>query len=279
MQGGQIREKLLKGERVYGTHVVNFGNPITTLLAAELELDFIFICTEHMPVDRNEVSLMCQYWAAKGISPIVRIPYPSARLAGMFIDGGAHGIVAPYVETVEEVKELVGAVRYRPIKGEFRDDILNGIRKPNDKLNNFFKKFNKDLYLIIGIESVAAINRLEELISIDGVDGVFLGPHDITCSMEIPEEYENPEFVKTVVDVVKRCRKAGKGVGIHMDLVLPRAKPFLDAGMNFMLHMADIIKMRQIMSSDLKMLRSEFGDIYTRNVATVEAAASCIKQK
>jgi 4-hydroxy-2-oxoheptanedioate aldolase len=279
MQGGQIREKLLKGERVYGTHVVNFGNPITTLLAAELELDFIFICTEHMPVDRNEVSLMCQYWAARGISPIVRIPYPSARLAGMFIDGGAHGIVAPYVETVEEVKELVGAVRYRPIKGEFRDDILNGIRKPNDKLNNFFKKFNKDLYLIIGIESVAAINRLEELISIDGVDGVFLGPHDITCSMEIPEEYENPEFVKTVVDVVKRCRKAGKGVGIHMDLVLPRAKPFLDAGMNFMLHMADIIKMRQIMSSDLKMLRSEFGDIYTRNVATVEAAASCIKQK
>jgi 4-hydroxy-2-oxoheptanedioate aldolase len=279
MQGGQIREKLLKGERVYGTHVVNFGNPITTLLAAELELDFIFICTEHMPVDRNEVSLMCQYWAAKGISPIVRIPYPSARLAGMFIDGGAHGIVAPYVETVEEVKELVGAVRYRPIKGEFRDDILNGIRKPNDKLSNFFKKFNKDLYLIIGIESVAAINRLEELISIDGVDGVFLGPHDITCSMEIPEEYENPEFVKTVVDVVKRCRKAGKGVGIHMDLVLPRAKPFLDAGMNFMLHMADIIKMRQIMSSDLKMLRSEFGDIYTRNVATVEAAASCIKQK
>ena len=279
MQGGQIREKLLKGERVYGTHVVNFGNPITTLLAAELELDFIFICTEHMPVDRNEVSLMCQYWAARGISPIVRIPYPSARLAGMFIDGGAHGIVAPYVETVEEVKELVGAVRYRPIKGEFRDDILNGIRKPNDKLSNFFKKFNKDLYLIIGIESVAAINRLEELISIDGVDGVFLGPHDITCSMEIPEEYENPEFVKTVVDVVKRCRKAGKGVGIHMDLVLPRAKPFLDAGMNFMLHMADIIKMRQIMSSDLKMLRSEFGDIYTRNVATVEAAASCIKQK
>ena len=224
MQGVLIREKLLKGQRVYGTHIVSFGNPITTRLAAELEFDFIFICTEHMPVDRTEVSLMCQYWATRGVSPIVRIPYPSARLACMAIDGGAQGIVAPDVETVEEVKELVGAVRYRPIKGEFLAGILSGKRIPKDKLSEFFKKFNKDLYLIIGVESVAAINRLEDLISIDGVDGVFLGPHDITCSMEIPEEYDNPEFVRTVVDVIKRCRKAGKGVGIHMDLMLPRSQ-------------------------------------------------------
>jgi 4-hydroxy-2-oxoheptanedioate aldolase len=280
MQGLQIREKLLQGERVYGTHILDFGNPITTKLAAELEFDFIFICTEHIPVDRTEVSLMCQYWATQGVSPIVRIPYPSARLAGMFIDGGAQGIVAPYVETVAEVKELVGAVRYRPIKGEFLDGILSGARKPKDKLNKFFKRFNKDLYLIIGIESVAAINRLEELISIDGVDGVFLGPHDITCSMEIPEEYENPEFVRTVVDVIKRCRKAGKGVGIHMDMMLPRARPFLDAGMNFMLHLADVIKMRQVMSSDLKSLRTSFGDVYVKDAAVGGTdAASCIKQK
>lgn len=280
MQGAQIREKLLRGERVYGTHIVSFGNPITSRLAAELEFDFIFICTEHMPVDRTEVSLMCQYWATRGISPIVRIPYPSARLASMFIDGGAQGVVAPYVETVDEVKELVGAVRYRPIKGEFLQGILNGRRKPAEKLKEFFKKFNKDLYLIIGVESVAAINRLEELISIDGVDGVFLGPHDITCSMEIPEEYENPEFVKIIIDVIRRCRKAGKGVGIHMDLTLPRAKPFLDAGMNFMLHLADIIKMRQIMSSDLSALRSAFGDSYLRQVTGGgQDATVCIKQK
>jgi len=279
MQGHEIRQRLLNGQRVYGTHIVSFGNPITSRIASEIEFDFIFICTEHMPVDRTELSLMCQYWATKGISPIVRIPYPSAYLAAMAIDGGAQGIVVPYVETVEEVKELVGAVRYRPIKGEFLNGILNGTRKPNDKLSRFFKSFNKDLYLIIGIESVAAINRLEELISIDGVDGVFLGPHDITCSMEIPEEYEDPEFVKMVVDVIKRCRKAGKGVGIHMDLALPRAKPFLDAGMNFMLHTADIIKMRQIMGSDLKMLRSGFGDMYARDVTAAEDAVSCIKQK
>ena len=214
MQGAQIREKLLSGDKVYGTHVVSLGNPVTARMITELELDFIFICTEHMPVDRTEVSMMCQYYSERGISPIVRIPYPSARHACMAIDGGAQGIVAPYVETVEQVNELVGAIKYRPVKGEFLDGILSGKRKPTGKLDEFFKRFNKELYLIIGIESVAGIDRLEELIAIDGVDGVFLGPHDITCSMEIPEEYEHPEFVQTITDVIKRCRKAGKGVGI-----------------------------------------------------------------
>lgn len=279
MQGAQIRQKLLSGERVYGTHIVSFGNPIITRMASEIDFDFAFICTEHMPMDRSEVSLMSQYWAARGVSPIVRIPYPSSHHACMAIDGGAQGIVAPYVETVEEVKELVGAVRYRPIKGELCEAFLSGAKKPSAKLSEFFKRFSKDTYLIIGIESVAAINRLEELISIDGVDAVFMGPHDITCSMEIPEEYENPEFIKTVVDVIKRCRKMGKGVGIHTDLTMARSKAFLDAGLNFMLHTSDIAKMRQIMSADLQALRSRFGDAYTRDVAPMDNVASCIKQK
>jgi 4-hydroxy-2-oxoheptanedioate aldolase len=279
MQGAQIKEKLLGGDKVYGTHVVSFGNPVTARMITDLELDFIFICTEHMPVDRTEVSMMCHYYSERGISPIVRIPYPSARHACMAIDGGAQGIVAPYVETVEEVKELVGAVKYRPIKGKFLDGILSGERRPEDKLNEFFNRFNRDLYLIIGIESVAGIDRLEELISIDGVDGVFLGPHDITCSMEIPEEYENPEFVAAVRDVITRCRKAGKGVGVHMDLTLPRAKPFLDAGQNFMLHLADIVKTQQILSSDIASIRGELDDVYARESRAAENPQSCIDQK
>jgi len=77
-------------------------------------------------------------------------------------------------------------VQYRPIKGEFLDGILNGTRVPKEKTRRFFERFSADRYLIIGIESVAAIGRLESLIGFDEVDGVFLGPHDITCSMEIP---------------------------------------------------------------------------------------------
>lgn len=279
MQGELFRQKLKAGERVYITHVVSLGNPIGAALTTALQIDAVFICTEHMPLDRAEVSMMCQFYALHGISPMVRIPHPCPRLAAQALDGGAQGIVVPYVETVEEVKALVGAVKYRPIKGEILRGFLSGQTKPNEKLQAFFKRFNQHHYLIIGIESVPAIRRLEELVSIDGVDGVFLGPHDITCSMGIPEEYGNPDFIRTVVDIIQRCRRAGVGVGIQVDLAAPSSKPFLDAGMNFMFHIADVIKMRDVMNAELGTLRRNHGDTFSREGTAVGTAEVCIDPK
>ena len=150
----------------------------------------------------------------------------------MSIDAGAEGILAPYVETVEQVRELIGAVRYRPIKGKFLCDILDGKREPKPKLKEFWERFNKNTYLVIGIESVEAINNLETLTSPEEVDGVFLGPHDITCSLEMPEEYDNPKFIETIEDVVKRCRKLEKGIGLHCDFGSNVFKDLLATEMN-----------------------------------------------
>lgn len=271
MTGNEIRNRLRSGDRVYGTHVVSFGNAVAADLTSKLEMDFAFICTEHMPVDRKELSTMCHFYASKGISPIVRIPYPAAHWATMYIDAGAHGIVAPYVETIDQVQSLVGAVRYRPLKGKFLRDILDSKRMPNEKMMEYLERNNREKYLIIGIESVEAINNLEALISDDGVDGVFLGPHDITCSMEIPEEYDNPMFVNTIKDVIRRCRRLGKGVGLHGDL-----SNYLDTEMNFMINKADVIKMREKLSHEFQQLRKYYGDVYDSNTQ-VDAARQCIE--
>lgn len=273
MQGDLFRKKLRSGERVYMTHVVSLGNPVGAALTAGLQIDAVFVCTEHMPLDRTEVSMMSQFYTLHGIAPVVRIPFPCPRWAGMAIDGGAQGIVAPYVETVEEVKTLVGAVRYRPIKGEMLAGILDGSVEPNEKLQAFWNRFNRHTFLIIGIESVPAIRRLEELVAIKGVDGVFLGPHDISCSMGIPEEYTHPDFVHTVCDVIGRCRRAGVGVGMQADLTAAQNKPFLEAGMNLMFHSADIVKMRETINAELAALRQSYGDAYNRDGTPVSATA------
>jgi 4-hydroxy-2-oxoheptanedioate aldolase len=258
---------------------VSLGNPIGAVLTAGLNVDGVFICTEHMPIDRTEVSTMCQMFALNGITPKVRVPFPCPRHAAMALDGWAQGIVVPYVETVEEVRAMVGAVKYRPIKGEILQGYLDGSITPNEKMRSFWKRFNKHNYLIIGIESVPAIRRLEELVSVEGVDGVFLGPHDITCSMGIPEEYDHPDFIRTVEDVIRRCRKAGVGVGIQTDLAAPACQPWLDAGMNFMFHLSDVIKMRNVMNHELATLRRGYGDAYDRNGnGNGSAAKVCIDQ-
>lgn len=264
MNGEALKKKLKNGDRVYGTHTVSLGTPLAFSWMSKLELDFVFICTEHIPIDREEVSGMCQLFASRGISPMVRIPYPSGYHANMYIEGGAEGIVAPYVETVKQVKDLVGAVKYRPIKGRFLEQLLDGSRKPKSKLEEYMMEFNKNLYLIIGIESVEAINNLEELISIDGVDGVFLGPHDITCSMEIPEEYDNPEFVNIVKDVIRRCRNMNKGVGLHANYEFEKNNRLLDLGLNFVLDNADIFKGIYSLDKDFSTLRSKYGDKYAK---------------
>lgn len=258
MTGYQIKTHLHQGKCVYGTHILSLMNPTAAALAAEMELDFAFICTEHIPIDRTEVGMMCQYYLARGISPIVRVPSPDPISIATMLDGGAEGIVVPYVETVEEVKEIVAAVKYRPIKGQLQRDVMSGRAMFSPKLRTYLEEFNRNKYVIIGIESVAAIDQLDALISVPGLDGVFLGPHDITTSMGIPTEYENPKFLDAVEMIIRRCRARSLGVGLHTQLLkLPGGvlRRFVKAGMNWMINAADIIIMREAMNAQLREIR------------------------
>lgn len=279
MHGARIRERLHDGRRTYGTHICSLGNPVVARMTAELELDYVFICAEHMPVDRGEIGMMCQFYAAHGISPAVRIPDPSPTAAAAAIDGGAQGIVAPYVERVEQVRDLVGAVKYRPIKGQFLQDILAGRRTPQPDTRAFLDRFNQQQYLIIGVESETAVNRLDELLNVPGVDGVFIGPHDLSVSLEVPEQYEDARFVTHVVETIACCRRHAVGVGIHtmlLDLTPAVLERYLTAGMNWILNGADISAMAARMRDDLTRLRAMCGDTYERERASGPEVQSCI---
>ncbi len=282
MRGETIRKRLHHGDRIYGMHVCSLGNPLAAKIATACEFDFVFICNEHMPLDRTETAMMCQFWSAHDVSPVVRIPCAEPHWAAMAIDAGAQGIVAPYVETVAEVESIVGAVKYRPIKGKFLNDILRGHRQPKEKTQQFLDEFNRDHFVIIGVESVEAAENLEKLISVPGVDGVFLGPHDLTVSMEIPTEYDHPDFVGLVEDITRRCRRREIGVGLHtklLDLKPEVLQRFLDAGMNWLPNSADITIGRDETNRQLRQLRRQAGDVYQRGDKLLQPMATCISGK
>ena len=279
MRGELIRERLHNGGRVYGTHVCSLTNPVTARMQAGFAYDFIFICNEHMPIDRTDTAMMCQVYAAHGISPIVRIARPEAQWATMALDGGAQGIVAPYLETVEEAVEMVGAVKYRPIKGRLLRQFLSGERAPAPVTIDFLNRFNRDNYLIIGVESVAAYENLDGLLAVRGVDGVFVGPHDLTVSMEMPEEYGHPDFRRVVSDICRRCRAAGVGFGIHYSQTVAPDEWFTDLmreGMNWILYGADVSLLRTEMEARLSAFRKAMGDTYEREAAPAAKPAGCL---
>lgn len=279
MRGELIRESLHRGDRVYGTHVCSLSNPVAAKIQASFDYDFVFICNEHMPIDRTETAMMCQYYASMGKSPIVRIPYPSPHEASMALDAGAQGIVVPYIEKVDEVEAIVGAVKYRPIKGKQLQEFLGGRRQPTQKTIDFLNKFNRDNYLIIGIESVAAYENLDALLSVPGIDSVFMGPHDLTVSMEIPEEYDNPTFLNLVSNVIRRSRAAGLGVGIHLSQMISSDElfiRFMEEGMNWILYGADISMLGAAMKEHLGLLRSKMGDRYLVDGSDNTSMTSCL---
>ena len=258
MNGAELKAKMKQDGYIYGTHIVGLSSPVTASWIAGTGMDFVFICQEHIPLTREETSNMCQLFSSYGVSPMVRIPYPDKNLATIAVEGGAQGIVVPYVEELSQVEDIINALKYRPIKGKYLEDILAGETPVPKKLADYMAQLNKDLYVVAGIESLPAIENLDSFLECEDVYAIFLGPHDITCSMGIPCEYENPEFVNLVCDVIRRCRKAGKPVGVHCDYGIERTQPFLEAGANFILDNSDVTKAIPSLKADFEMIKNKY---------------------
>ena len=254
-----IKNKLKSGKRLYGTAIVS-PSPIWAKVIKHSELDFVFLDSEHMPLGRETLSNMCTVYSALGISPMVRIPSPDPILASIALDGGASVILAPYVESVEQIKGLVGAVKYRPLKGKKLQQILDGNEILKEKLKNYIDKRCKNNLLFINIESQPAIDNLQALLSVPGLDGVIIGPHDLSCSIGLPEEYTHPVFEKIVSNVIKECNKRNMGIGIHLSEGPEQQIKWAKVGTNIILHSADISLFGKILNTEISIIKTELKD-------------------
>lgn len=256
MTGAEFASALRSGRRVFGTLIVS-DSPRWPDTVAQIGLDFVFIDTEHIALDRKALSWMCQTYRALGLPPLVRIPAPDPYQACMALDGGASGIVAPYVETVEQVEALVGAVKFRPIKGARLAELLREPGKAEPELATYQAKGGAGNALVINVESRPALENLDQLLAVPGVDAVLIGPHDLSCSLGIPEQYDHPKFEAAVKEIFAKARRRGVGAGIHSWMGTAREIGWSAPadGANLIIHDADIIAMRKGLAADVAALR------------------------
>ncbi|MBT3272905.1 MAG: aldolase [Spirochaetales bacterium] len=264
MKGSQIRERLLSGQRVYGTLLVSDSPFWPTVVDKIPGLDFVFIDTEHITIDDARLSWMCRTYDTMGLAPVVRIPDQDPTRATKVLDMGARGIIAPYVENTDQVMKLAGAVKYRPLKGRKLERLLSGDSKAvSDAARAFLPEFNRDNMLIINIESQPAIDNLDDLLAVQGLDAVLIGPHDLSINLGFPEEYTNPDFVAAVTGILEKARAAGKGAGIHYtytDTGFDQEIRWVKSGANLIIHSADAIAFRQALAREIGILRETLGD-------------------
>lgn len=257
MQGREIRERLHNGKRVYGTMITS-ESPMWPSAMAAVGLDFVFIDTEHIAQDRNKLAWMCKLYAAHDLAPIVRIPEPNPYLAAMMRDLGAQGVIAPYIESVEQAQALVGAVKYRPLKGERLYKELRGEERLEPELSDYLAERNDDGIAIINIESIPAMNILDDLASVKGVDALLIGPHDLSCNLGIPEQYFHEKYVEAVEKIITTGRNHGIGAGIH--IVYPNSFDqevrFSKLAANLVIHSIDIVAMRAALRTEFDALKA-----------------------
>lgn len=266
MTGMQFRDKLRSGKNVYGT-LVTSSSPWMFDTIVSLEPDFVFLCTEHIFYNPETLGWMCRAYKTAGISPVVRILKPDPYLATQALDSGACTVLAPYTEDIEQVIELVGAVKFRPLKGKKLKNILAGKEKPTPALEEYLRNHNKNNSLLLNIESPAGVINMEQFFSIKtvdgpGVDGIVIGPHDLSVSHELPEKYDNKNFIDLCCDIIRKARNSGVAAGGHsgsrgnIQLQMEWAK----AGANIIMHSSDIFLFADKYQDDINKIHNLTGE-------------------
>ena len=174
--------------------------------------DWILLDMEHAP---NELPMVfSQLQAMKGgtAHPVVRVPWNDPVIVKRVMDAGAQSVLIPYVETEEEARRAVMSVRYPP-EG-FRGFAGQARASRFGRIKGYHVAANAEICLLLQVETKLGLDNLEVIASVEGVDGVFVGPGDLSAALGYLGQQNNPEIVKTIDDMIARIKKTGCAPGI-----------------------------------------------------------------
>ena len=222
---GSIAEPTISVSNPFRTRILNgeitpllsvkyvVGNEIA-MMAKMAGIHGLFIDMEHSSLDLHSVAqliLACNY---VGVSPVVRSPSKSHWHISRLLDAGAAAVVIPHIESVQEVRDLVHHSKYAPLGARGCTNnlpIFNFQHVPTTKQN---EALNQQTMLIPMIETPVAVELAEEILAVDGVDGVLVGSNDLCADLGIHGKYDDSKYLDSVVKIIEAANKAGKTVGI-----------------------------------------------------------------
>ena len=263
----ELKRAINEGKCVFGTSVTG-TSPYLPQVLKSAGLDFVFIDTEHVPRDRETLSNMCHVYRGVGLSPLVRIGPQDPEQARQALDGGAAMIVAPYIESVEQVQALIGATKLRPIQGIRLQEVLTGERPLEHEIRELVQKRNQKTILLVNIESVYAIENLDSILSVPELDGIQIGPNDLSWSLGIPNQYSDPRFLEAIKKIVTKTRDNGLIAAAHFVNCGPieMAKEWINMGVNMMIKDTDVNFILDGLKQDISSLRLEKDDSNSEHI-------------
>jgi 4-hydroxy-2-oxoheptanedioate aldolase len=237
-----VKEKYKSGKQSIGTFL-NMGSAIAAECAGIAGLDYFIVDTEHSPFGLREVTAMIQASEIRHITPFVRIKHITRGAILKALDVGAQGLVIPGIKKKEEVSRIIEFGKYPPLGNRgfcptrccgygYTGELLNGI-------DGYMETINSEIMLIPQCETRECLEQVEDIIALDGVDGIFIGPFDLSISLGAPGNFDDPKMKNAVDRVLKACKAADKPALIFATS-LESAKMRLEQGFDSVTYNADL---------------------------------------
>ncbi len=251
-----IKQALVQGKPVIGTMIVQERAPAMVQLFAQYGLDYLFIDMEHGPFSFETAADLIQVARLAGITPFVRVSDTQYSIYARALDAGAQGIMTPRVETVEQVERIIRFSRYPPLgqRGFSRLAAHLNYTDIDVDVAAYVEHANNNLVNIIQIETRQAVENIEALIAVPGVDGVILGMDDLSLSLGVAGDTRHPLAEEMLERVVAACQARGVPWGLHLP-DLDRLEKWIERGMLLVTYSSDIWIYQQALRSGVGRLR------------------------
>ncbi len=216
-------------------------DPLVAEMAAGAGFDWMLLDTEHAPLEAPTVLALLQAVAPYPVSALVRPRVLDVALIKKLLDHGAQTILVPMVQNADEAALAVAATRYPPrgIRGVAGATRAAGF----GRIKDYHQRAHEETCLLVQVETRAALDQIEAIAAVEGVDGIFIGPADLAASLGHPGNPGHPEVVTAILAAIRRIRAAGKPPGIlTTDAALYEAA--IEAGAVFVSKTIDLLALR-----------------------------------
>ena len=208
-----VKQKLINNQVSIGTWTM-LGHTIVTEILANAGFDWVALDMEHGVINFAQVASHCQVLEGKGVVPLCRLPSIQPEYFKWALDAGAKGVIVPWVRSVEDVERSVSYAKYAP-EG-VRGVALTRVHGFGNSFDDYVQYANQETLVVIMIEHIDAVNEIENILDVPGVDAVFIGPYDLSCSMKLIGQLHHPEVETACSRVLDSAIRKGVAAGLHI---------------------------------------------------------------
>ena len=255
MKTNNLKKKLKRREVTLGSWIT-LGNTSVAEIMAKAGFEWLVVDMEHSVITLDIAQQLIQVIEGCGAVPLIRVGENDATVIKRVMDAGAYGVIVPMVNTKKQAEAAVKAVKYPPVGT--RGVGLARAQGYGSNFEEYRDWVNKESIVIAQIEHIDAVNNLESILSVEGIDGCIIGPYDLSASLGVPGKFEHRDVSAALKKVERICKEKKAALGFH--IIQPDYKLVLEktaSGYSFIAFSLDILFLGNSCREQLTKLREK----------------------